>query len=65
MSLGQSREEYEMSAPSTSAGLAGADGDAQPTSENSREALDNDKEGKAEEKPAGLGTYFVSHAQRK
>ncbi|KAL4723241.1 hypothetical protein ACLX1H_009731 [Fusarium chlamydosporum] len=58
MSLGQSREEYEMSAPSTSAGLAGADGDAQPTSENSREALDNDKEGKAEEKPAGLGTYF-------
>ena len=67
------REEYEMSAPSTSAGLAGADGNARPASKDSREALSNDKEedkdkdkeDKPEEKPAGLGPYFVSHLQRK
>lgn len=68
------REEYEMSAPSTSAGPAGADGNnARPASKDSREALSNDreegkdkdKEDKPEEKPAGLGPYFVSHLQRR
>jgi hypothetical protein len=67
------REEYEMSAPSTSAGPAGADINTRPTSKDSREALSNDKEedkdkdqeDKPAEKPAGLGPYFVSDLQRR
>lgn len=77
MSQERLREEYEMSAPSTSAGVAGADGNARPTSKESREALSNDKEGDkdkqededkedgAKEKPAGLGPYFVSYLGRR
>ena len=65
------REEYEMSAPSTSAGVADADGNSRPASKDSREALSNDKEEdkdkdkeeKPQEKPAGLGPYFVSDLQ--
>lgn len=70
MSRERLREEFEMSAPSTSAGLSGADGNARPASKDSREALSNDKEedkdkeAEAKEKPAGLGPYFVSHLER-
>lgn len=74
MSSGQSREEYEMSAPSTSAGLVGAESNAQPAHKGSLDALrdneeedkdkDKDEKDEAQEKAPGLGPYFVSHAQR-
>ena len=61
MSLSQEqlREEYEMSAPSTSAGPVGITGDARPMSQESREALskdkDKDKDDKEKEKEGDEG----------